>query len=654
MRVGVDTGGTFTDVVARAEGGALAVEKRLSTPRDPAVAVKDAVFAAAAGEAPVEIVHSTTVGTNALLERRGGPTALVTTRGFEDVLALGRQARPELYALHPKIAPPLLGAAHRLGLDERLDASGAVLRAPTDAELARLVEEVRALGVASVAVCLLHAYQNPAHERLVARALAPLGLPISLSSDVLPLFREYERTSTTAVDAYLRPVMAPYLERLAHAFGGARLRVMQSSGGAMAASEAARQPVRTVLSGPAAGVVGARQVAKAAGFTELLTLDMGGTSTDAALVAHGELATTEEAEVAGCPIQLPMLAVRTVGAGGGSIARLDEGGALKVGPESAGAEPGPACYGRSGALPTVTDADLVLGRLDPSRFLGGAWTLDVAAARRVVGELATRLGKSVEATAEDVVAVADQVMARALKSISSERGHDPKDFVLVPFGGAGGMHACAVARELGMSRILVPPSPGLLCAYGALIAEVMRELVRTRLVTLGPSCDAASFDGEFAALEAEAARALDAQGVPEAARSLERSCTLRYLGQSFELAVPAAGELVAGFHAAHRARYGYVLDRPVELVTLRLRARGQIAPSPPPEEAHEAGDPEVGRITTIWQGRGYGAAIVQRRRLTAGARVDGPALIVEYSATTFVPPGARAEALSYGALLLTI
>ncbi|HZS36190.1 MAG TPA: hydantoinase/oxoprolinase family protein [Polyangia bacterium] len=655
MRIGVDTGGTFTDVLALGRDGALVAVKVPSTPRDPAEAVLAAVLVAADGAQPVEVVHSTTVGTNALLERRGGPTVLVTTAGFEDVIELGRQARRALYALHPVKAEPLVPSEARIGVRERVAAGGRALESPI---LDGLAERVRASGARSIAICLLHAYQNPEHERLIARELEPLGLPLSLSSDVLPLEREYERTSTTVIDAYLQPVVAPYLARLERELG-ARLRVMQSNGGATVAEGAARHPVRTVLSGPAAGVVGALEVARAAAIADVITLDMGGTSTDVALLAGGRAAIAEEAEVAGCPIQLPMIAVHTVGAGGGSIAWRDEGGALKVGPRSAGADPGPAAYGRGGELPTVTDANLVLGRLLAEPIAGGAVTLDEARARAAIGALAARIGRGVEEAAEDVVAVADAVMARAIKAISVDRGVDPAGFALLPFGGAGGLHACAVARELEMTRLVVPPSPGLLCAYGALCADAIHDFARTLYADAGAALDAEALDGEFAALEADAARALDAEDVPSHRRALERTCALRYRGQSFELTVAAEGDLVAAFHAAHEARYGYALPgRPVELVAARLRAVGRAEPVAPLSSARESPPRESpaapARRAIRWRGGALDAAVVRRASLTPGARLDGPALIVEYSATTFLDPGARAQVLDSGALLVTL
>lgn len=669
MKVGVDSGGTFTDVVA-ADGARVVACKLPSRPAAPWQPVLDGARALA-GDAVEELSHSTTVGTNALLERRGGPVALVTTAGFEDVIEIGRQARPRLYALQPSLEPPLVPVELRFGVDERLAADGSVVRAPRADALAELRERVAASGARAVAVCLLHAYANPAHERAVAEALAPLGLPLSLSSEVLPLAREYERTSTTVVDAYVRPVVAPYLERLGAI---ARVRVLASNGGAMSAAQAARQPARTLLSGPAAGVVGARVAARAAGVGDAITLDMGGTSTDVALIAGGEAALVDEATVAGCVLQLPMLLIHTVGAGGGSIIALDAGGALKVGPESAGADPGPAAYDRGGARPTVTDANLVLGRLPATGLLGGAMPLSPARARAALAPIADALGVGVEQAAEDALAVAAAVMARAIKVVSVERGHDPAAFTLLPFGGAGALHACAVARELGMTRILVPPSPGLLCAYGALAADVARDFVATVTRAAGARLTAAELAPAFLPLTELAARAFDADGVEPGDRRLERAATLRYRGQSFELTVPlrradgsVPDDVVAAFHEAHRARYGYALERDVELVTLRLRAVGRRAPMALPVEPRDDPDDatlrdappgprpvEVGRARLRVDGVEHDAPLVLRRRLVPGVTLHGPALIAEYSSTTLLPPGARAEVLPSAALSITI
>ncbi len=667
MRVGVDSGGTFTDVVGVGADGVVRAHKLPSQPEAPWRPVLDGARRVARDEAIDELSHSTTVATNALLERRGGPVALVTTAGFEDVLELGRQARPKLYALHPVLPAPLVDAPLRFGVEERLAPDGSVLVAPSAAALAELRARVEAAvrdqGVRAIAICLLHAYANDAHERAVADALAPLGLPVSRSSAVLPLPREYERTSTTVVDAYVRPVIAPYLGRLDGADGErvGRVRILASNGGAMSASDAAASPARTLLSGPAAGVVGALAVARVCGVADAITLDMGGTSTDVALIAGGEVALADEATVAGCVLQLPMLAIHTVGAGGGSIASVDAGGALKAGPESAGADPGPAAYDRGGTRPTVTDANLVLGRLPPTGLLGGDMPLSLERARAALAPLAERLGVAVEDAAEDVLAVAAAVMARAIKVVSVERGHDPARFTLLPFGGAGGLHACAVARELGMTRILVPPSPGLLCAYGALTADVAHDFVATLLRPAGALLPPGDVAAEFLPLTQAAMRALDGDGVDPAARRLERAATLRYRGQAFELTVPwkradgaVVDDLVAAFHDAHRARYGYALDREVELVTLRLRAVGKAAPLPPPTEPRDAGPVEIGRAAVRLDRAVHDAPLLLRRRLLPGVSVAGPAVIAEYSSTTLLPAGARADVLPSGALAITL
>jgi N-methylhydantoinase A len=665
MRVGVDSGGTFTDVVAVDDAGVVRAHKLPSDRAAPWEPVLAGARHVAAGARVDELSHSTTVATNALLERSGGPVALVTTAGFEDVLEIGRQARPRLYALHPVVPPPLVDVALRFGVDERLAADGSVLRAPAAAELDALRARIAAANVKAIAVCLLHAYANPAHERAVAAALAPLGLPLSLSSAVLPLPREYERTSTTVVDAYVRPVIAPYLERLATGGECGRIRVLASNGGAMSAADAAASPARTLLSGPAAGVVGALAVARACGIADAITLDMGGTSTDVAVIVVGEVALADEATVAGCVLQLPMLGIHTVGAGGGSIVALDAGGALKVGPESAGADPGPAAYDRGGTRPTVTDANLVLGRLPAAGLLGGAMPLSRERAHAALAPLAAALGVRVEDAAEDLLAVAAVVMARAIKVVSVERGHDPARFTLLPFGGAGGLHACAVARELGMTRILVPPSPGLLCAYGALTADVAHDFVASLQRPAGARLTASELAPAFLPLTQAAAAALDGDGVDPTARRLERTATLRYRGQSFDLALPlkrtdgsAVEDLVAAFHEAHRARYGYALEREVELTSLRLRAVGKVAPLPPPLDCEpgprDEGPVEIGRAALILDRRTHDAPLLLRRRLAAGVTLAGPALIAEYSSTTLLPPGARADVLPSGALAITL
>jgi len=630
MRIAIDTGGTFTDCVYFA-GGQMRVLKLPSTPANPARAVLEAVAQIAAGEA-AEVRHGTTVGTNALLERKGARVAFVTTAGFEDTIAIGRQARPKLYDLFFIKEPPLAPEELRFGVAERVASDGSVLRAVDEAGLRALRDAIRAQGPESIAVSLLFSFANPVNERAVAAALRDLSVPVSVSHEILPEFREYERGATVLMNAYLAPKMQAYLEELDGALRGegSTLHVMQSSGGILPASMAAREPVRTILSGPAGGVVGALAVAREAGFERILTFDMGGTSTDVALVeAEGGLRTTSEFQIMGMPVAVPMLDIHTVGAGGGSIAGFDRGGALQVGPESAGAEPGPICYGR-GEKPTVTDANLLLGRLDARGFLGGAMKLDERRAReyceRAKGALA-----SVEDFAEGIVRVADSHMEKALRRISVEQGRDPRDFVLVSFGGAGPLHACALARALRIPKVLVPRHPGALSAYGILVSDVVRDYSRTVMLKPGDPAlarhltELAASDGEGAAMA---------------------SVDVRYAGQGYELNVPWTEDFVKQFHRLHERRYGYAdLKRPVEVVNARVR---RVVTTERMEARREALADGDGKQALA------GDQVYERSRLRAGDRFAGPAVIVEYSATTFVPPGAQVEVDAFANLVITV
>jgi N-methylhydantoinase A len=660
VRVGVDTGGTFTDVVVERDG-AIEAFKIVSTPDDPSRAILAALDrvlgAGAAGR--VELVHGTTVATNALLERKGAATALVTTSGFEDLLLIGRQARPRLYDLGVTRPEPIVSPDRSFGLDERVGPDGTVVRAPEPAALDALAAAVAASGAESVAVCLLFSFANPAHEREIEARLEALGLPVSASYRLLPEYREYERAATVAVNAYLTPRMRAYLDRLStesRCRSVASLRVMQSSGGSISAETAAREPVRTILSGPAGGAVAAGRLARLAGLGDLVTLDMGGTSTDVALVVEGEARVTGEAHVAGLPVAVPVVDIHTVGAGGGSIARVDAGGALKVGPESAGADPGPACYGR-GEEPTVTDANVVLGRL-PS-LLGGAMALDADRAHAALARLATRIAQvsgracDAEAAALGVVRVAGANMERALRVVSVERGYDPRGASLLGFGGAGGLHACALATALGMSRVVVPPFPGAFSALGLLLGDVVRDVSRT---VAGLASTPDEIEAIFRSLAAAADEALAVEGVPPERRRLERSAAMRYRGQSFEIDVAWGEGAEAAFHDAHRARYGHADPRrPVEVVHLRVRGVGLAEPLELPRagsaEPHEAGVSGVARVRfeTGWEE----LPTYSREALGAGAAATGPALVLEYGSTTLVERGWRLEVDTLGCLLLT-
>jgi N-methylhydantoinase A len=570
----------------------------------------------------------------------------VTTEGFEDVLVIGRQARPRLYDFFVDRPPPLAPAARRFGVRERVGSHGEVLTPLRPAELARLRAKVKRSRPDAVAVCLLFSFANPKHEQAVARALRRVGVALSVSHEVLPEFREYERTSTVAVNAYLMPVMSRYLgkvERVARH----RVQVMQSSGGTVSARIASEQPVRTLLSGPAGGVVGAQAVAERAGYPQVISFDMGGTSTDVSLLA-GKLATTNEGSVAGLPVAVPMLDIHTVGAGGGSLAWVDAGGALRVGPQSAGADPGPICYGK-GRQPTVTDAHMILGRLDPEQFLGGGWKLDAARTRKYMQQFlrGARGLKSIAELAAGIVAVANATMERAIRVISVERGHDPRDFALVAFGGAGGLHACDLATALGIPQVLVPKFPGALSALGILCSDVIKDYSRTVLLPVeakGQAALGSKLERAFRALERTARAELRREGFSPRAQRLVRQLDLRYSGQAFELTVPYGRSFAAAFHRAHERRYGYADPaRAIEVVNVRLWAVG-VTPKPKFRRARSAGarppaEACFKRAPVWFDGRARPTDFYVRERLRPGNRIAGPAVIAEYSATAVVPPG---------------
>jgi N-methylhydantoinase A len=641
--VGVDTGGTFTDVVAVVDGHIRRCKVR-STPRDPAKAVL-AGLARLTGDARVVLHYGSTVATNALLERRGARVALVTTAGFEDVIEIGRQTRPRLYDLAPRPVRALVERPRRIGVVERIASDGRVLVPLRAAEVRRVVAATVRTRADAVAVCLLHGYARPGHERMLGRALRALGLHVTLAHELNREYREYERVSTVAVNAYVGPLMARHIARLEAGTRG-RLRVMQSSGGLVAGRVAAAEPVRTILSGPAGGVVGATARARAAGLDRIITFDMGGTSTDVAVV-DGPLAFRTEATIDGLPVRLPVLDIHTVGAGGGSIARLDAGGALRVGPESAGADPGPACYGR-GRLPTVTDAHLVLGRLHEEEFLGGEMLLDAARARASLAPLARRLGGSLVRVAADVLAVAAASMERAVRVITVERGLDPRDFTLLAFGGAGGLQAAELADTLGISRVYVPRDPGLLSAWGVLAAEAVRDGVET--VRLSDPADA-ELASRIGRLERETAGWLARDGVRRV--RLERTLDVRYAGQSYEVQVPYRKTWRAAFHHRHRQLFGHADPRrTVEVVAVRVRARGGAPVPPRAPVARTVRVPSASR-RPVWFAEGrVSAAIFRREHLGRGFAVRGPAVVCEYSATTVVPPGWALRVDAVGGLVL--
>ncbi len=667
IRVGVDTGGTFTDFVYESSGR-LQICKLPSTPADPSIAITSGLsrIAELAGAKlwDIEVVHGTTVGTNALLQRRGARTALITTSGFEDVLAIGRQARPELYNLDAVRPPPLVPDSLRFGVRERIAASGEVLEALEDDQLDALVAKLQAAQVESVAVSLLFSFVHPEHEIRIAESVSSLNVPVSVSHQILPEYREYERTSTVTINAYLQPLMGSYLKKLAaHA---PKLRVMQSSGGSISAASAANEPVRTILSGPAGGVVGALRAARSAGLKNIVTFDMGGTSTDVALCDRAGLRMTNEAVVAGLPVAVSVMDIHTVGAGGGSIARVDEGGSLRVGPESAGADPGPACYGRS-MLPTVTDAHVVLGHFGGAGLLGGEFPLDEQRARKAISMLAAEMSKaasrrvSLTDAAQGVISVVNTNMERALRSISVERGYDPREFALLPFGGAGGLHAVDLARALRIPRVIAPTAAGALSAIGVVTADAVKDLSRTVMLEVGAGIDR-KLETVFRELEHTAGGSLRKEGFSESKQRSERSLAARYKGQSFELNIesPKGGSrnIAATFHRAHRARYGYAQESDiVEIVSTKLRSIGIMEKFKESRISSSRGGawakPHSSGVAHF-DGAKHRVGIYRRNDLPAGMKLRTPCIVTEYSATTLIPQGGRAQLDVFGNLVIEL
>jgi len=649
LLLGVDTGGTFTDFVLY-DNGTLRIHKVLSTPEAPERAILQGIGELGLSERlhALHLVHGSTVATNAALEGKGVRTVYVGNRGLRDLLTLGRQARAELYELQPQPLAPPVPDELCVETGGRLAADGSVVEGLGDDNLAALQRTIARLAPRAVAINLLYSWRDDRFERAIEAALPPT-LFISRSSDVLPEIREYERGIATWLNAWVGPLVEGYLQRLNAALPQARLAVMQSSGETVAAAQAGRQAVRMLLSGPAGGLVGARFVAAQAGRQQLLTFDMGGTSTDVALI-DGALRLTNEGRIGPWPVAVAQVDMHTIGAGGGSLAWVDGGGLLQVGPQSAGADPGPACYGRGGTQATVTDANLVLGRLQPEAFLGGGMRLDAAAARDAVARLGAQLGLGLEETATGIIRLADEHMARALRVMSVQRGVDPRRLTLVSFGGAGGLHVCALAQSLGMRQALVPVHAGVLSALGMLAAPRGRQLSRT-VTGLLADIDPALLERHFGELAQAGSAALAAEGVAAQQIQLQRSLDLRYRGQSYTLNIPWSDVdgASAAFHLAHQTRFGHRLALPVELVNVRLAATAPpltlpLAPAPRQEGV------ATGQATLY--GIGSEATVWAREVLAAGQVLDGPALITERVATTYLAPGWRCRVDGVGNLVL--
>jgi N-methylhydantoinase A len=677
-RVGVDSGGTFTDVCLFEEAtGRVEVWKVPSTPDDPSRGIAQAVDEGAArvGAAPAQVGyfgHGTTVATNALIQHRGVRTGLITTDGFRDLLEIGRQKRPDLYDLQVDKPETLVTRDLRFEVPERVRHDGSVETNLDEPSVRAAVRALKAAGVQAVAVCFLYGFVRTEHEEA---AMCILGeeFPEAFacaSHQVAPEFREFERLSTAVVNAYLGPVMQRYIRRL-----GERLRALgvaatphltQSNGGVIGFDAAARLPVRTVLSGPSTGVVGAQAVGRLAGIENLITFDMGGTSTDVALLVNGECRLASEAMVHGYPIKAPMLDIHTVGAGGGSIAYVDSGGLLKVGPRSAGADPGPVCYDRGNAEPTVTDANVLLQTLNPEYLLGGRMRVRQDLARAAIGRLAKHLGMGTLATAQGILSVVTANMAKAIRVISVQRGHDPRDYTLAAFGGAGPLHAARLARELDINSVLVPRSPGILCAMGLLLTDLRADFAATRLTTLGETAIPVISDA-FAGLQGRAAEWFAEENIAAVAQRLTRTVDMRYAGQNYELPVPlpegpvtkvSLDALGEGFAAAHKRMYGFIAEgETVQLVTFRIEAAGVVRKasfSPHPDAGPDASGALIGR-RDVWMPEAAGfisCPVYDREKLQSGNRISGPAIVEQMDATTLVLPGMSGRVEPYMNLIL--
>ena len=660
--IGIDIGGTFTDFVVYASGDqSLQRFKILSTPSNPAEAVLQG-FTQLSQTASRHIVHGSTVATNAILERKGARTALITTKGFRDVLLIGRQNRPELYDLFPVIPPPLVPRTWCVEITERVDYEGTVVVPLQEKELDAIIEMLRQEHIQSVAVSFLFSFVNPAHEQCVTRRLREEGFFVTASSEILPEFREYERTSTTVVNAYVSPALDSYLGRLEREMKPAEFHILQSNGGRISVPQARGHGVRSILSGPAGGVVGAQYLAGLAGFKSILTFDMGGTSTDVSLVRN-EIHVTSEAEVCGYPIRVPVIDIHTVGSGGGSLATVDAGGNVRVGPQSAGADPGPVCYGRGGLIPTITDAHVVLGRLPTDGFLGGQMALNLEAAHKAFDEFSRRVVlksqsglNARQSLALGMIDIANAHMERALRVISVERGEDPREMVLVSFGGAGGLHACDLARALGIPSVLVSPMAATLSALGMLAADVQLDYMHT--VMLPDDTSFAILDQRTTELVRQGEKDLHREGVSSGQAVITRTVDVRYVGQSFDLEVPLTPQFRQAFDRVHQERYGYSQqEAPIEIVNIRVRAIGRV--TPPSIPRHPLGTTDSS--SAKWEDRPVvlpqGIQAVPHylgNLLRPGHEISGPAIVVMDDTTVYLGSTDHAKIDVYSNILIDV
>ena len=644
MRIGIDTGGTFTDFVA-VDHGMIKVHKELSTPHDPSIAIINGIKKLVDGNLEdVEIFHGTTVATNALLERKGSDVALVTTEGFEDIIEIGRQNRKELYNIFEKQTDHLVKRTHRLGIRERTDFKGKVVKPLSDTELLKLLRKIKKLKPEAVAISLINSYAGAKNELIIEKALKELGIPISVSSKILSEFREYERTSTVVINAYLINKVLGYMTNLNEKLGRSKISVLQSNGGLISTGQAGTEPVRILLSGPAGGVVGAFKLAENMGITKIMTYDMGGTSTDVSLCDES-IQFSNLNSVDNLPVNVAMIDLKTIGAGGGSIAYVDSGGALKVGPESAGADPGPACYGK-GTKPTVTDANVVLGRIDPKYFLGGEMSISKKRSIDALTRLSKKLKLDVPTVAEGIVEVANANMEKALRVISLQRGHDPREFALFSFGGAGGLHACELACGLGISKVIFPNNPGVLSAHGMLIADYFRDFSMSVFFNTDRD-DFNKIMQAFNRLKSKAQKDTSEQEI-----DYEYYIDARYKRQSHELIIPFSKKYIKDFHTEHKKKYGYSLKNSiVEIVNIRLRAMRKNKDIDIPK--YVGTQKKVGSVHSIsfYQNKNIRTKIINRDDFYSGFQFDGCAIILEKTSTLFIPPQFKCTVDNFGNII---
>lgn len=650
IRIGIDTGGTFTDFVIY-DGQSITPLKLPSTPDNPARSILEGLKPYVREQREFQLIHGTTVSTNAFLQKKMAKSAFICTKGFEHLLYIGRQNRTELFSLQVRKPHPIVPLSLCFGIDERTRKDGSILHAPNPEEVEKLCLQMKLDNVQAVGIVFLHSYRNPENEKLVANIMREHGFYVTASHEIMPEYREYERAVITMLNSTLKPVIAEYIGNLRNSLEGTHISIIQSNGGILSPDQIIEEPIRTIISGPAGGVIAAKHVGNLIGDKNLITLDMGGTSTDVSMIKNGKLTLSRQGEIEHLPLRIPMIDIETVGAGGGSIARVDRGGVLQVGPESAGADPGPACYGNS-EQPTVTDAFVITGAIIPEMFLGGKMKINPKKSVKYIKELAASIGKDIFQTAEGIIRISVSAMERALRTVTLERGEDPRFFTLMPFGGAGGMVAAMLADKLGITRILIPPYQGVFSALGMLVANFKKELTRSFLKQYEPGIPA-QLDLEFAKVSKEAQDILVSEGFP--APQILEYLDMRYKGQSYELTVPYSEDFVQKFHDLHQRLYSYKLsDEDCEIVNLRVLAKGFTPQLNLGKPDSAKGEPKVFFMKSVYfNGTYHEFSIYRRDSLSPGHTLSTPAVVVSDDATVIVPDDYRAEVDEYANIIMT-